>query len=1053
MARSSNCNSVPLGKVLTLNSGIFDGCLPAQTRSDLSMNPFFKHRFIGISLLMGFGAPLIAAPVALSDLMPRSADHTSMCWVEGFPGVIPNAPWKRRVETGTYVMEQDTVNLQFSHLGPVQSGKEPQVTSPAKLELLLTADGKLYRCTKGGPWSRFTGPRLIESGIFLQRTDVTDLEFAAVDGAAPLSVQARLETAAWPDRLGLIFAAHPGLESIQAGEASFGRLGGGYGLTGTNDLVIPHEAALDPQQFTLELWVFVPSDKIASNCGSSWLVCKNRHEACDGNYGIVFQNGVAQARMNIGGGGTNMHEITPHPANPLKTDTWSHLVMSYDGETLRYHINAQEVGAKKIGKVRTPGQHALAIGRREDGFGDGMRFKGAVDEIRIYDRALNLEEIRQRFVVPDAVNPYLKPVREWKFRSDGTASGKSPAASWKDASLEIRLSTATGDMQMQKRWELPKDQTWPASDWHQVSLALDPATFEPADAPSPVTVKAIGMAKGNACAVDYDPAVGWFRVNLDTIEPTPPPGKSSPSNDSIERIQLTLTNPDDHERMARLMFEKTGVGFHQGIGSSLTGISAILRDMDGNPTGIPVQLSKNWHNEAVAGVYAGSWFHGISQMRIPAGSTVELELTIAYGHWGGLPAASHAQLSLIGWGSNQLWHQSALGSWGESICYEPDQAQGHCTITDVRPAMVKAKPEDPSWNWTGNVGGGDFLRFFNPAGERVPHSGMRAIHHHSGPCLSEVTYTGNIGDGIRHSTAVSLARSDDLVRGVYQIRMDVHKAMDFSRFVIFQIGADTYNFSRERKMAVGNETGLSREWNTRWGGNTYRTQPFEGTGRIPWASLHDSEYVTQETNGPPANRGVVIRSWKARLGGKPASPWMAERGLARFENESSTLDIIPPPGLARLEAGDFIEATVEHIVMPKFAKHYYGPNDSLRSALAKDENTWRMIHREAVGGDRQVTMKTGTLERVYPDVRMKAENGQATMELTGGIGCVPITVTGLTSSRGFTLTLDGVPLDQSIHGNDFWQADYDCVSGTWSRTYNIPDCGPKHRIIRLEPKP
>ena len=81
--------------------------------------------------------------------------------------------------------------------------------------------------------------------------------------------------------------------------------------------------------------------------------------------------------------------------------------------------------------------------------------------------------------------------------------------------------------------------------------------------------------------------------------------------------------------MTRLMFEKTASGFRQHIGSSLTGISAILRDMEGNPTGIPVQLSKNWHNEPEGGVYGNAWFHGISQMRLPAGGTVDLELTLA----------------------------------------------------------------------------------------------------------------------------------------------------------------------------------------------------------------------------------------------------------------------------------------------------------------------------------------------------------------------------------------------------------------------------------------
>jgi hypothetical protein len=318
---------------------------------------------------------------------------------------------------------------------------------------------------------------------------------------------------------------------------------------------------------------------------------------------------------------------------------------------------------------------------------------------------------------------------------------------------------------------------------------------------------------------------------------------------------------------------------------------------------------------------------------------------------------------------------------------------------------------------------------------------MRAIHHRPGPCLTEVTYTGNIGDGIRHSTTVSLARTDDIVRGIYQIRMDVTKSMDFSRFVVFQIGADTYNSSRELKMAVGNETGLTREWNTHWGGNVYRTAPVECTGRIPWASLHDGEFVAKESKDPPANRGIVIRSWKARLGGKDASPWMAERGLSRGKTDSSTLDILPPPGVTRLEPGDYIEATLEHIVMPKFAKHYYGPSSALRAALTKDGNTWRMIHREAVGNDYAVVMKAGTLERLHPDVRVRTVKDAATFDLTGGINFVPVTFTGLSSPRSSALTVNGVPLNQAIHGNDFWQTDYDPVTRTWSRTYNIPTSG------------
>ncbi len=282
--------------------------------------------------------------------------------------------------------------------------------------------------------------------------------------------------------------------------------------------------------------------------------------------------------------------------------------------------------------------------------------------------------------------------------------------------------------------------------------------------------------------------------------------------------------------------------------------------------------------------------------------------------------------------------------------------------------------------------------------------------------------------------------------------MDVNEATDFSRFVIFQIGADTYSYTREKKMAVGNESGLIKEWNSQWGGDAYRTQPWQASGRIPWASLHET--VRPENKQPSgwANRGIVIRQWKARLGGKPASPWIAERGVDRGSNDSSTLDVLPPPGLARLEKGDFVEATIEHIVMPQYADDYYGPNEALRDALMQNENTWRMIAREAVGNDRRVEMIEGTVQHVYPDIRVGTDGDRATFKLTGGLAYVPVTFTGLRSHQGYVLTINGQALDQSIHGKDFWQTDYDPVTQRWSQTYNIPVVGDQVHTVHFEPE-
>lgn len=1021
-------------------------------------------------------APLVLAcacaadgePERLRALMPRAEDYALMWWAEGFPAHTPEAPWRRVIQTGTYALALDTQTLTLPHFGGVRDGvgyadcaqsdnRAWQRLPPADLSLSITVDRKTYRCAAGGAWTPATGPRLIESGRFVQRADVTDLAFTSDDGAR-LNAEARFETVAWPDRLGLILAARPGLQPLQAGEACFGRLGGGFGLTGSNHLEFAHAPELDPERFTLELWAYVPVAYQASPRTYPWLVCKNHHEQAEGNYGIVIVGGRPQARLNIGGGRGNAFSVEALPGL-LKVGAWNHFALSYDGDTLRFYVNGGKAGEQKIGRKRVPGSGGLAFGRRQDNCGDGYHFRGAVDEIRLYDRALTDAEVRARCDKPESAAPVPAPVRAWGFRADGQASLTQPRESWKEGAMEIALKTRGGAaLQRVERRGLPDDA------WQEVAVALGAGEIRShtargvsaslrrlfagqAEALTPVSVQARALTNGWACPVAFDAARGWHRIDLDGVKPVIPAGARWGKNDTLERVRLTLANPDGRGQPVRLLFEKRA-------GLSITGVSAVLRDSAGNPTGIPVQLSKNWHGRAEGGDYAGQWFHGFALVRLPPRSAVELELTLACGHWGGVAAASHAQLCLIGWGSNQLWDQSALGSWGESICYEPDQAQAQATVLDVRPVMVRSMSDNAPWSWTHNVGGGDFFRLFDAAGKRIYPSRMRTAYARQGPCLTEVTYAGRLGEGIEHAATVSLGRTDDLVRGVYRLRLDVREAVAFSRFVIFQIGADTYSYTGERKMALGNETGLLKEWDTQWGGDGYRTRPMECAGRIPWVSLHEA--VPRLKPGEPgawANRGIVIRSWRARLGGQEAGPWMAEYGTQARGQASSTADIVTPPGVTRLEPGDFVEATFEHLIVPQAADDYYGPNDALRQALKKDGNTWRMIRREAVGNERQVVVTQGRLVRLSPAVCLEARDDAAEFTLSGGLGYVPITVEGLSCPDGHTLWVDGVPVDQSVHGCDYWQTDDDPGSRRWSRTYTLPLAeGQAHRI-RLAPSP
>ena len=146
-----------------------------------------------------------------------------------------------------------------------------------------------------------------------------------------------------------------------------------------------------------------------------------------------------------------------------------------------------------------------------------------------------------------------------------------------------------------------------------------------------------------------------------------------------------------------------------------------------------------------------------------------------------------------------------------------------------------------------------------------------------------------------------------------------------------------------------------------------------------------------------ANRGIVIRKWEAKLGGKMVGPWAAERGVeAGHGGKSSIIDILPPPYLEALQPGDYVECEIEHVVVPQFADDYYGPNENLRAALAKDSNTWKMIYREAIGNDLAVRATLGKVIRARPTT-IQAFRDRAKFTITGGLGYAPITITGLSN--------------------------------------------------------
>lgn len=533
-------------------------------------------------------------------------------------------------------------------------------------------------------------------------------------------------------------------------------------------------------------------------------------------------------------------------------------------------------------------------------------------------------------------------------------------------------------------------------------------------------------SSGDVLEVRYDPSRAWHYVDL--------PERSwdiAQEPDRLDRFPIVIDNSQGPAQELRLLF-----AFDDAF-TGVTGMCPILRDRDGRPTGIPVQISKNWHRlKDREFLYQGPWFHGACVLPLEAGERWEGELAIAYARWGGLPSASHAQLCLIGWGTNQLWDQAAIGSWGESICYDPDVNLTRSMIDDIRPLMVTSM-RGGQWEWTHNVGGGDFLVYIDAGGTLQRLTRMRTAYLSQGPNLTRVVYAGITHDqAIEARIEVSTPRCDDVNRAYHRIRYDVRKPAVFSRLAFYQLGADRYNDHQFATMARGNAGGLLEEWTVERGGKQYSREGIAMDGDAPWFSLHGGIRGDQREKGAWANRGLVVRRWHARLGGRDvATPFAAVYGT---ENgvPSANVELAPPPDLTELQPGDFVEAELELLIVPQSAEDYYGPNPRLRADLETHPDSWQTVHRLAASNSLRIEVDQGTLRRSVP-IEVAAHEGRAAFAVYGGGSYVPVTITNLPDTTGYRLFVEDAPLDQSVHGNDFWQAEYDASSGTYRMTFNV----------------
>jgi PKD repeat protein len=165
-----------------------------------------------------------------------------------------------------------------------------------------------------------------------------------------------------------------------------GRYGSALNFNGTSSMVtIPDSASLDlTGAMTLEAWV-------NPSAVGGW-----RDIIYKGAIDKYLLLGSTPAASAPGTGGTFNGPVLAG-SSPLAVNTWSHLAATYDRTTLRLFVNGVQVASRNVTAAIEVSTGALTIGGDTD---YGQFWQGAIDNIRIYNRALSATEIQDNMSAP-----------------------------------------------------------------------------------------------------------------------------------------------------------------------------------------------------------------------------------------------------------------------------------------------------------------------------------------------------------------------------------------------------------------------------------------------------------------------------------------------------------------------------------------------------------------------------------------------------------------------------------------------------------------------------
>ena len=168
-----------------------------------------------------------------------------------------------------------------------------------------------------------------------------------------------------------------------------GMLDDGLQLDGSGDYVVAADSpSLDiNQQITISAWIRPESTK------TQYVIKKAEHHAVDGFELSLSGSGKVFARFNQDSSG-NAYRVDSSSSYPTDGQTWVHVATTYDGSNIKLYIDGQLESTQATNFQIASNDVGLGIGAEHDG---SKSMKGSIDEVRIYNQALDDAQILSLF--------------------------------------------------------------------------------------------------------------------------------------------------------------------------------------------------------------------------------------------------------------------------------------------------------------------------------------------------------------------------------------------------------------------------------------------------------------------------------------------------------------------------------------------------------------------------------------------------------------------------------------------------------------------------------